>query len=84
MVETQTHLLTYLLTLLTYLLTHSLTPWSRVLLEKLTIPQLVNKFPSFMEPEGSLPQTQEPATRPCPESHQSSPSLSIQLPEDPS
>jgi hypothetical protein len=30
-----------------YLLTYSLTPWSRVLLEKLTGPQLVKKFPTF-------------------------------------
>ena len=33
--------------LLTYLLTHSLTPWSRVLLQKLTGLQLVKKFPAF-------------------------------------
>ena len=33
--------------LLTYLLTHSLTPWCRVLLEKLTVLQLVKKFPAF-------------------------------------
>jgi len=31
----------------TYLLTHSLTPWSRVLLEKLTGFHLVKKFPAF-------------------------------------
>jgi len=37
-------LLTYLLT---YLLNYSLTPWSRVLLEKLTGFQLVKKFPAF-------------------------------------
>jgi len=37
-------LLTYLLT---YLLTSLLTPWSRVLLEKITGVQLVKKFPSF-------------------------------------
>ena len=30
-----------------YLLTYLLTPWSRVLLEKLTVLQLVNKFPAF-------------------------------------
>jgi hypothetical protein len=29
-------------------------PWSTDLLEKLTVPQLVKKFPTFMEPEGSL------------------------------
>ena len=36
----------YLLPILTYLLTHSLTPCSRVLLEKLTRSQLVKKFPT--------------------------------------
>jgi len=41
----------YLLILLTYLFT----PWSRVLLETLTGPQLVRNSPNFMEPEGSLP-----------------------------
>jgi len=35
-----------LLRLLTYLLTYLLTPWSRVLLEKLTGSQLVKKFPA--------------------------------------
>ena len=33
--------------LLTYVLTYLLTPWSRVLLEKLTSLQLVRKFPAF-------------------------------------
>ena len=33
--------------LLTYLFTYLLTPWSRVLLEKLTGFQLVKKFPTF-------------------------------------
>ena len=32
---------------LTYLLTYLLTPWSRLLLEKLTGSQLVKKFPTF-------------------------------------
>jgi len=42
------YLLTYLLAyLLPYLLTYLLTPWSRVLLEKLTSLQLVKKFPAF-------------------------------------
>jgi len=35
--------------LLTYLLTYLLTPWCRVLLEKLTGSQLVKKFPAFYE-----------------------------------
>jgi hypothetical protein len=68
-----THLLTYLLTylliyLITYLLTHSFTPWCRTLLEKLIVTQHVKKYPaSFMEPEGSLPCSQKPATGPCPQ-----------------
>ena len=42
------YLLTSFLTyLLTYLLTHSLTPCSRVLLDKLTVSQLLKKFPAF-------------------------------------
>jgi hypothetical protein len=43
-------LLTYLLCtylLITYVRTYLLTPWSRVLLEKLTGSQLVEKFPAF-------------------------------------
>jgi hypothetical protein len=32
---------------LTYILTYLLTPWSTVLLEKLTGSQLVKKFPAF-------------------------------------
>ena len=41
-----------------------LTPWCRVLLEKLAGLQLVKKFPAFFEPEGSLPHSQASATRP--------------------
>ena len=33
--------------LLNYLLTHSVTPWSRILLQKLTSSELVKKFPAF-------------------------------------
>ena len=43
-VEATTYFITYLLS---YLITYLLTPWSRVLLEKLTSFQLVKKFPSF-------------------------------------
>jgi hypothetical protein len=39
-----------------------LTPWSRVLLDKLTSLQLVKKFPHFMETEDLLPHSQVPAT----------------------
>ena len=44
----------------------SLTPCSRVLLEKLTDSQSRNS-PHFIEPQGSLPHSQVPATCPCPE-----------------
>jgi hypothetical protein len=40
--------------------------------------------PRFMEPEGSLPHSQAPATYPYPEPAQSSPHTHIPLPEDPS
>ena len=42
--KASTYLLTYLLT---YLFTYLLTPWCRVLLEKLTGLQLVKNFPAF-------------------------------------
>jgi len=46
--ENYYYLLTYLLTYLPmYLPTYLITPWSRVLLEKLTSFQVVKKFPSF-------------------------------------
>ena len=54
-----------------YLLTYLLTPLSRVLLQELTSSQLVKKFPHFMEPEGSLPHLQVPATCPYPQPDQS-------------
>jgi len=49
--------------------------WGRVLPEKLTDPQLVKKFPTFMEPEDSLPHSLEPATCPGTEPAQSIPCL---------
>ena len=66
------------------LLTYFLTPWSRVLLEKLTGPQLVKKFPHFMEPEVSLPHSQVPTTCPYSQPARSIPHPHIQLSEDPS
>jgi len=36
----------------------------QVLLEKLIVTQLVKKFPAFLELEGSLPSSQNLATRP--------------------
>ena len=56
-----------------YLLTYLLTPRSKALLEKLTGFQLVKKFPHFVEPECSLPHSQDPATYPYPEPAPSSP-----------
>ena len=61
-----------------------LTPWSRVLLEKLIGFQAVKKFPHIMEPEGSLPHSQVPATCPYPDPAQSSPYTHIPPPGDPS
>jgi hypothetical protein len=59
--------------LITHSLTHSLTPWCRTLFEKLIITQPVKKYPAFfMEPEGSLPCSQKPATGPYPEPAESS------------
>jgi len=49
-----------------------LSQWSRVLLGKLNGSQLVKKF---MEPEGSLPHSQETATYPYPEPARSNPCL---------
>jgi hypothetical protein len=62
-----------------------LTPWSRILLEKLTGLQLVKKFPALYETRGfitTLPHSQVPATCPYPEPDQSSPYLHIALPKD--
>jgi hypothetical protein len=50
-----------------------LTPWSRVLPEKLKGPELLKKFQHFMETEGSYLHLQEPATCPYPEPDRSIP-----------
>ena len=44
--------------------------------------QLVKKFPAFLEPEGSSPYSQVPATCPYPEPTPSSPRNPLPLPED--
>jgi hypothetical protein len=65
--------------------TYLLTPWSRVLLEKLTGSQIVKKFPAFyMEPEGSLQQSQVPAICPYSDPARSVPGPHIPIPENPS
>jgi len=46
--------------------------------------QLVKKFPAFLEPEGSSPYSQVPATCPYLEPTQSSPHNPLPFPEDPS
>jgi hypothetical protein len=72
-----THI-SYVIIFITYLLT----PYSTVLLEKLPGLQLVKKFPAFMEPEGSLPHSQGPASRLYPETAHCTPHPHIPLPED--
>jgi hypothetical protein len=49
-----------------------LTTWSSVIFEKLTVAQIITKLPPFMEPYDSLPCSEEPATGPYPEPHDSS------------
>jgi len=49
-------------------------------LEKLIVTQLDKKFAHFMEPEGSLPCSQQPATGPFPEQDESSPHPPTEFP----
>jgi len=49
-----------------------LTPWSRVLFEKLIVSQLVKTIPAFYGAHRSLPCWQEPATGPYRQPDQSS------------
>ena len=51
----------------TFILTYIITPWTRVLLVKLTFSQLVKKFPVFYGSESSLPLLQELVSCPYPE-----------------
>ena len=50
------------------------TPYSRLILEKLTVSQLVKKFPAFYGNRKFITAFKEPATCPYPEPHKSSPS----------
>jgi len=64
-------------------LTYLLTPWSIVLLEKLTGSAASQEIPPhFMEPESSLPYSQVLAISPYPEPTPSSPHNPLPLPED--
>ena len=65
------------------LLTHLLTPYSRVLLENLTVSQLVKKFPAFYGTRRFITAFTS-ATCPYPEPARSSPYPHIPLLEDPS
>jgi hypothetical protein len=47
--------------------TSGTTVWSRVILDKLIVAQVVKNSPPFMEPEGLLPCSLEPAAAPYPE-----------------
>ena len=66
-----------------YLKYSILTPWSRVLLQKLTGLQLVKNFPAFYGTRRFITAFTSAATCPYPEPHQSSPCFLIPLPADP-
>jgi len=54
---------------------NQLSPWSRVLIEKLIVTQQVKKFPTFLEPEGSFLWSQHSGTCPYPETDASNATL---------
>ena len=64
--------------------THLLTPWSRVLLEKLTGFQLVKKFPAFYGTRRFITAFTSASHLPYSETDRSSPYPHIPLPKDPS
>jgi hypothetical protein len=59
------------LEMLVLFITYLLTPWSKVLLEKLTVLKLVNKFPAFYGTRRFITAFTSAATCPYPESPQS-------------
>jgi hypothetical protein len=56
---------------------HQQTSWKRVLPEKVTVAQLIKKFPEFKEAKSSLPFPQELATGPYPKPDKSNPQQHI-------
>ena len=72
-------LLSFIRELLTYLLTYLLTPWCRVLLEKLTGLQLVKKFSAFYGTRSFITAFKRPATYPYPEPARPSPHFPSQF-----
>jgi hypothetical protein len=67
-----------------YTLTYLLTPWSRILLEKLTSLQPVKEFPALYGTRKFITAFTGPVTCPYHEPARSSPYLHISIPEDPS
>ena len=69
-----------------YSLPHTslLTTWGGILTEKLTVYSWSRNSPHFMEPEGSLPHSQVPATCPYPQPDRFSLCAHFPLHEDPS
>jgi len=55
-----------------YTFTYLLSPWCRIFFEKLLVTHVIKQTAFFMEPEGSLPRSQRPATGPYHEPAESS------------
>jgi hypothetical protein len=66
--QTLAGVISFQILLITYLITYLLTPWYRILFEKLIVAELIKKYLAFfMEPEGSSPCSQKLATGSYPE-----------------
>jgi len=61
----------------------NLAPWGKVVLEKLTVTQLVKKFPDFMKPKVPVLCSQDSTTGPYPEPDAFIPCLCSLFPWDP-